>query len=138
MTDLDVRPRTEPCEDACQGVHSYVADGRRVCWRPATPGRHSVDAEIADQPIPEALRGAQGTGRLSPSKPLRQAQGAGPRGTQDFWRAWTRAEALAKLTDTPIALWLRRHGLDAPTPDGVRLEHHALGDLVVCTAEADA
>jgi hypothetical protein len=113
---LVVAPRTAACPAGCRGVHSYVADGRRVCWRPDAPGRHSVDAEIADAPVPEAL------GRRF--------------GEAHFWDSWTRSEALAKLAGVPILLWLSRRGLEASAPPGVRTRHLRLGDLVVSTASA--
>lgn len=109
-------PRVRACAPGCQGRHSYTADARRVCWRPAgaTPLRAAVDAERAEQRVPDRL--------------------AARHGASDFWGRWTRAEALAKVTDTPIALWLRAHGLDADAPAGVIVETRRLDDLVVSTA----
>ena len=91
---FDGRPHL--CDDTCAGLHSYVADGRRVCWRPGAAGRFAIDAEIRDQPIPEML-GRHFNLTRSPNG-------------EDFWRDWTRSEALAKLTSTPIIVWLRTAG----------------------------
>lgn len=124
---LAVTPRTQPCPAGCAGLHSYLPDGRRVCWRPRSGDparRHAVDAELVSAAPPERLY-------------RRWLEGGPPRpGAAAFWAAWTRAEALAKLADVPIAVWLRRHGLDAPTPRGVRVGHRRLGDALVCLASA--
>lgn len=83
------------------GVRSHLADGRTVVWEPPErPGRHAVDAEIAGQDVPPAL------GARFPAEDPRA-----------FWRAWTRAETLAKLADVPILVWLTRHGIGACDDD---------------------
>lgn len=94
-----------------------------MCWRPGTPGRHAVDAELVDQPVPEHL------GR-------QWARLGRPGGS--FWHAWTRAEALAKVTGTPLLTWLRTAGLDADAPVGVQVWHVRLGDLLMCCARAES
>jgi len=80
-----------------------------------------VDAERLDQPVPERL-GRQWHRRGRPGG--------------SFLHAWTRAEALAKLTGTPLPVWLRTAGLDAEAPDGVRVRHLRVAGLLVCCAEA--
>lgn len=97
-------------------AHSWTADGRRVCWRPdlAAPVRIAVDAEVVDQPVPAAL----GRRHLVPAP--------------QFWRDWTAAEVSAKLTDTPILLWLQDHGFTAL--EGIRTER--VDDLVISTGHA--
>ncbi|MCW2817572.1 MAG: hypothetical protein JWR42_359 [Marmoricola sp.] len=59
-------------------------------------------------------------------------------GTAEFWERWTRAECAAKLADVPMQRWLGRHGLDDPTPLGVRLEtvRTQRGTLVLSTGRA--
>lgn len=104
------------CDEECVGLHTYVADGRRLCWRPDAPGRHAIDAEQLGQAVPDALGRRHGIG--------------------DFWSRWTRTEALAKLTGTPITAWLSRYGLDADAPAGVRVVHHVVDDLIVAIATA--
>lgn len=102
------------CGPGCRRAHTYVADGRRLCWRPDVDADLAVDAEMAGRPAPEALR----------------RRWDGP--DEGFLPAWTRAEVCAKLTDTPILVWVHDRGLDAPLPDGVQTHHAVLGDLVVC------
>lgn len=58
------------------------------------PGPLVIDAELTDRPVPTTL------GRRF--------------GAEGFWPRWTRAECAAKLSGTPIAIWLRRHGLHVP------------------------
>ncbi|HEY5183617.1 MAG TPA: hypothetical protein VIM19_01650 [Actinomycetes bacterium] len=50
----------------------------------------------------------------------------------EFWAAWTRAEVCAKLTDTPILVWVQRHGLRAPLDLPVQVVHAELDGLTVC------
>lgn len=97
-------------------ARSHLDDDRVVVWHPdghlddypegALPGpsfsgvaRIAVDAERLAQPVPRALRS--------------QYDAADDR---EFWFRWTRAEVLAKLTDTPILTMLGSHGL--PPVDG--------------------
>ena len=89
-------------------TRSYLADDRVVGWY-GEPGV-VIDAEIADQPVPEAL--------------------ARSFGAEDFWPRWTRAECAAKLADVPIFLWARLHGLD-PGPFVGTVHTLHLDDLVV-------
>lgn len=77
-------------ETADAVTRSHLADGRVVGWY-GEPGR-VIDAELTDQPVPDAL--------------------AARYGTDDFWGRWTRAECAAKAADVPITLWLAEHGLD--------------------------
>lgn len=93
-------------------MRSYLPDGRVVSWR--GPGQGVLDAELADQPVPRAL--------------------AARYGAHDFWVRWTRSEALAKLADVPIVVWLRKHGLDAQPPAGVDLRTFKADGLVVSLA----
>lgn len=90
-------------------ARSHLADGLVVSWLPSMPAaRYAVDAEYADRPVPATL--------------------ARRYGTTDFWTRWTRAEVCAKLTDTPILLWLTRHGLpaDPASGTGLRVRTHDL------------
>lgn len=90
-------------------TRSYLADDRIVGWYGA-PGV-VIDAEIADQKVPDAL-----AARFAPESAV------------GFWIAWTRAECGAKLSDVPIMLWLREHGL---SEGGHDVETVRLDDLVV-------
>lgn len=94
---------------------SHLGDGRSVWLEEGEGGSHrwAVDAEI-ERVVPPALAARFGVDR--------------------FWERWTRAECVSKLTDVPVVVLLRRHGLDVPVPDGVGLRtDHVLG-LVVSTA----
>lgn len=92
-------------------VRTHLSDGTVLGWLPADSSdvRHAVDAEYADQPVPPTL--------------------AARYGPDDFWTRWTRAEVCAKLTDTPILLWLTAHGLPADPAAGTGHRVHTL-DLV--------
>lgn len=105
------------CGPACQALHSYAANGVRVCWRPPLPGRYAVDAELAGQPVPDALA-------------ARWASEGHPDGA-GFWEAWTATEVAAKLTGTSILTWLRRHPLGA-LPAGVEAVHRTARGLLMC------
>lgn len=98
--------------DGCRRVHSWTADGRRVCWQTRAASA-AVDAEQWTATVPEPL---------ARRWPLPQTE---------FWTAWTRAEVHAKLLDTPILTWLSRVGLGGPDVAGVRTMTHHLDDLVV-------
>lgn len=83
-------------------ARSHLPDGLVVSWLPARPaGRYAVDAEYADRPVPAAM--------------------ARRHGAEDFWTRWTRAEVCAKLTATPVLLWLAAHGLPADPAAGTGL-----------------
>lgn len=114
---LSLTARSEPCDAGCRGVHSYSDDGRRACWRGAAPA--AIDIERAACDVPDALA-ARFPLHATPTS---------------FWPAWTRAEALAKLTDVPILVWLSTRGLDAPTPAGVGVRRLDVDGLVVTLAE---
>ena len=89
-------------------VRTHLPDGTVLSWRPVTDEavRIAVDAEYADQPVPAAM--------------VRRF------GTDDFWTRWTRAEVCAKLTDTPVLLWLAAHGLAADPAAGTGLRVHTV------------
>ena len=97
-------------------MRSYLADGRVVRLRPAphAPGRWAVDAELTAQPVPPLL--ARRTGISDPAR---------------FWPLWTRTEVACKLLDISILVWLRRYGIEAPAPDGLRIGTHVLDDVVI-------
>jgi hypothetical protein len=86
------------------GAHSYLADGRVVCWvlPPASgPGgpadarvAHAVDAELALQAVPPSVRGRWG-----------ESVDAEP---EDFWHRWCATEVLAKLAEVPMVLLARQ------------------------------
>lgn len=110
--------RGEHAAAGCRRLHSWSADGRRVCWR-TTHESAAVDVEQWTAAVPEAL---------ARRWPL-------PR--TEFWAAWTRAEVHAKLLDTPILTWVRTHGLDAPDPSGVRTWTQRVDDLLVTCGYLD-
>ncbi|MFF5053015.1 hypothetical protein ACFY1S_07520 [Micromonospora sp. NPDC000663] len=85
-----------PADLADATTRSHLDDGRCVGWYgPLTPGwRVAIDAERADAPVPPAL--------------------ARRFGVPDFWARWTRTECHCKLTDVPVAVWWRSHGLSTP------------------------
>ncbi len=90
----------------CQGgAHSYLADGRVVCWvvppgrRPGPAGdvsvddapvAHAVDAELGRQPVPTWV-----ASRWRPH---------GAMDPQRFWDLWCATEVLAKLADVPMVV----------------------------------
>ena len=84
-----------------QAARSYLSDGTALAWTVPLPlraaGSFVLDAEIPAQVRPSLVRRY------------------GVIDADAFARQWTRAEALAKLHDTPIITWLARHGLDVPT-----------------------
>lgn len=81
-----------------RAARSYLADGRGVAWfcPRVSSARFVIDAEL-----------------LAPVRPV-LVRRYGLRDEEAFARAWTRAEALAKLADVPIITWLSRYGLDVP------------------------
>lgn len=95
-------------------AHSWTADGRRVCWRPALPPGTAVavDAELADQPVPPSLHRRH------------------PVAAEQFWRDWTRTEVAAKLAGIPVLVWIARYGFTAG--QGRTWRHD---DLVVSAAD---
>jgi hypothetical protein len=106
--------RPNPCGTGCEGAHCYTSNGRRLCWRPGTAGTFAIDAELLGQEVAEVFR--------------RRWNGS----AREFWVAWTRAEVCAKLTDTPILVWVQHHGLRAPLGLPVRVVHAELDGLTVC------
>ncbi|WP_374968544.1 hypothetical protein [Terrabacter sp. BE26] len=110
------------------GAHSYLADGRVVCWvlpEPESPHdrplAHAVDAELALQPVPP---GIDARWRLA---------GIPTRGR--FWELWCATEILAKLADVPMVLLARRAPVTCSPVVGPRVEiHHVVtrvGEVVV-------
>lgn len=83
-----------------QAARTYLADGTGLAWTPPSRLRRTaafaVDAEIV-APVRASL-----------------ARRFGVHDPVEFAKAWTRAEALAKLADVPIITWLSRHGLGVP------------------------
>jgi len=119
------------------GAHSYLGDGRVVCWVvPSLPGpagdgtavggtdlplAHAVDAELAGQRVPASV-----------ASRWRVAAAADP---GRFWDLWCATEVLAKLADVPMVLLVRRGPV---TASPVRWEHvdvhwlvQRVGDVVV-------
>jgi len=78
---------------------SHDHRGGTVVWHPPGPGTAAVDAESLRRPLDPALRRRWGA-----------ADDAG------FLARWTVGEVLAKLSGTPIAVWLSEHGLPAAVP----------------------
>jgi len=127
------------------GAHSYLGDGRVVCWvvpSVAEPPRaggtavcgsgghagtdepplaHAVDAELAGQRVPPSVTTRwRGTAAADPGR---------------FWDLWCATEVLAKLADVPMVLLVRRGPV---TASPVRWENvdvhwlvHRVGDVVV-------
>jgi hypothetical protein len=86
-----------PSSRAKEGeARSHLADGRLVAWRPLLPAGTpiAVDAEIAAQPVPSALR-----------------RRFGIHDPTEFWPAWTRVEVCCKLLHVPILHWLSAYGM---------------------------
>ena len=107
--------RGTTCPGGCLHIHSDTTDGRRWCWRPARPEpgvRYAVDVELTANP-PAALA------RRLPSG-------------EDFWRAWTRLEVVAKLLDTPVLTLLGRGELGAPAQAGISVEYVELDGALAC------
>lgn len=106
-------PRADTCPEGCTGVHSYTGDDMRWCWPGATPGLEAFDVELTSTPPPAVASRYDGD--------------------EDFHRAWTRLEVVAKLTDTPVLTLLGRGLLGEPAPEGVQVEYpHGYGQAVVC------
>jgi hypothetical protein len=99
-------------------TRSHLPDFRCVGWYAEPPAGWSVviDAEYADQVIPEPL--------------------ARRFGVERFWERWTRAECLCKLADVPMLAWWPEHGLDVPAEFGGQWRTLAVGPLIVSVALA--
>lgn len=87
-----------------EGAHSYLGDGRVVCWVVPTtsaadpedggpPGGWALDAEVATAPVPRHI-GARWQASTGDDPEL-------------FWRAWCATEVLAKLAEVPVVLLVR-------------------------------
>lgn len=100
--------RSDPCSADCTGVHSYTSDGMRWCWQDADPKHNAIDAEIIEVP-PPALK----------------KRHTGP---ECFWRAWTRLEVVAKLTNVPAALLVASGGLQTLAVPHVVVAHQIWRD----------
>jgi len=99
-------------------TRSHLADFGCVGWYGVPPPGWSVtiDAEYADQAIPEPL--------------------ARRFGEERFWERWTRAECLCKLADIPMLAWWPAHGLEVPADFDGEWRTLALGPLIVSVALA--
>ena len=99
-------------------TRSHLPDFSCVGWYAVPPAGWSVviDAEYADQPVPEPL------GRRF--------------GVEEFWQRWTRAECLCKLADVPMLAWWPEHGLEVPADFTGRWRTLELGPLIVTVALA--
>lgn len=95
VRSTDVSRATYP-----SAARSYLADGSGAAWSVPEKlwdaGVFTLDAEVPVAVRPTLVR------RYGIDDPVA------------FARAWTRAEALAKLDDLPIVTWLSRHGLGVP------------------------
>ncbi len=89
------------------GAHSYLADGRVVCWvlparaHPSGPAGgsdpavgYAVDAEMSLQAVPPAV-GARWDAAVAGSR-------------DRFWELWCATEVYAKLADLPMVLLARQ------------------------------
>ena len=108
LGDLLPRLRRGPRPEAGP-VRSHLADGT-VVWLAGMDRDAGVvlDAELADQAVPERLRAAYGD--------------------EDFWRRWTGMECAVKATDGSVGSWLRAHGLEVPAAAGIELVTHEVDD----------
>jgi len=81
---------------------SYDRFHTRYEWMPVAgiTGATAFDVERLDNPLPAALVPAG-------------------QGSEAFWAAWTRAEALSKLLDVPVLQWIRREPFLVPALDDV-------------------
>ena len=50
----------------------------------------------------------------------------------DFWRAWTKLEVVAKLLDTPVLTLVGRGELGAPPPSDINIEYVELNGALAC------
>lgn len=85
-------------------ARTHLPDDTVLSWLPGDltgVTRYAIDAEYADRPVPRTL--------------------ASRFGGDDFWTRWTRAEVCAKLTGTPILLWIDTYGLPADPAAGTGL-----------------
>lgn len=91
---------------------SYDANGTRYLWFPsgAIDGTLALDVELLSSAPPPLLR-------------ERFAD------VGDFWTAWTRTEVACKLSDIPIAVWLRRFGLEEDGPSRAHLTEAGLAGM---------
>ncbi|GAA2025987.1 hypothetical protein GCM10009740_14660 [Terrabacter terrae] len=102
------------------GAHSYLADGRVVCWvlpeqesPHDRPLAHAVDAELSRQPVPP---GIDARWRV-----------AGIPTSGRFWELWCATEILAKLADVPVVLLARRAPVTgSPVVDAGLEIHHVV------------
>jgi hypothetical protein len=114
------------------GVHSYLGDGRVVCWQPSPDafvstddsgdaGDHdrpvgwAIDAELRSQPVPVHV-----AARWREAGAAAQQPGAAER----FWPLWCATEALAKLADVPMVVLLRSGPVTASPARRDGLEMH--------------
>jgi hypothetical protein len=114
--------RVGPSSKAKQGeARSHLADGRMVAWRPLLPAGTpiAVDAEIAAQAVPSALR--RRFGMHDPT---------------EFWPAWTRVEVCCKLLHVPILRWLSAYGMTSEGA-GPQMTTLAVDGLVVTCGVLD-
>ena len=51
---------------------------------------------------------------------------------EDFWRAWTRLEVVAKLLDVPALTLVGRGELGAAAPPGIHIEYVQLDGALAC------
>ena len=101
------------------GAHSYLADGRVVCWVLPSDAQthdpslgHAVDAELARQPVPLSVKARWGATVV---------------GERDrFWDLWCATEVLAKLADTPMVVLARRGPVTASPVSRSGVEVHWL------------
>ncbi|WP_256796049.1 hypothetical protein [Terrabacter sp. Ter38] len=114
------------------GVHSYLGDGRVVCWDVPAPdaGRRGTDPDgWLGVAVDAEIRGH------TPSPHVVARWGLETTAPEQFWEMWCATEVLAKLADVPMVL-LARQGpvISGPVRRG-QLEVHwvarHVGDVVV-------
>ncbi|MFM6849490.1 MAG: hypothetical protein ACKOVB_10345 [Terrabacter sp.] len=101
------------------GAHSYLADGRVVCWVLPSPSRpsgtsdatvgHAIDAELAHQRVPPRVGERWGQWAREPER---------------FWDLWCATEVYAKLAHVPMVLLARRAPVTESPARGSGVEVH--------------
>lgn len=94
---IEWRPRGRHLPPSSNCARSYDSCGAQVSWIPPAElwsHRIACDVEQYDRPVPHIM-----------------ARRFGDLRAETFFAGWTAAEVAAKLTGTPILMWLRERGL---------------------------
>ena len=98
------------------GAHSYLPDGRVVCWVAPLPGAEPAGIQPAGAGVP-TLRYAVDAELVDRAPPAHVAGRWGVTG-DTFWRLWCATEVVAKIVDRPIITFV--------TGEPVRLSPHVV------------